>query len=136
MPRVVPLSTRLAAGELPEQGWRDLGELLGRFHAAGVFHADLTAHNLQVDAAGRFSLLDFDRGRIMPAPGSWMQANLDRLQRSLRKISADTTVRFSGREWGWLEAGYGPACLSGPERSGVGVFIWSRTVRLKRRCTQ
>ncbi|HEU0154233.1 MAG TPA: 3-deoxy-D-manno-octulosonic acid kinase [Arenimonas sp.] len=67
--------------------WEAVGAMLARFHAAGVHHADLNAHNILVDAAGRPWLIDFDRGRRR-APGAWRQANLRRLARSLAKLSA------------------------------------------------
>ncbi|RMF99012.1 MAG: 3-deoxy-D-manno-octulosonic acid kinase [Gammaproteobacteria bacterium] len=98
IPDVRPLSTRLAAGPLPPAGWAAVGELIARFHAEGVFHADLTAHNIQIDSQGRLYLLDFDRGRRMPRPGRWQRRNLDRLQRSLRKISGGG-IEFAEEHW-------------------------------------
>jgi 3-deoxy-D-manno-octulosonic acid kinase len=66
--------------------WEAVGAMLARFHAAGVHHADLNAHNILVDAEGRPWLIDFDRGRRR-APGAWRQGNLRRLARSLAKLS-------------------------------------------------
>ena len=103
---VQPLSTRLAQTRVVDGVWRDVGRLIGRFHREGVFHADLTAHNLQIDSQDRVFLLDFDRGRIMPGPGRWRQANLDRLLRSLRKISGTSAISFSMADWDCLRAGY------------------------------
>jgi 3-deoxy-D-manno-octulosonic acid kinase len=71
-----------------------------------VFHADLNAHNLQVDGLNRIFLLDFDRGRIRTDPSNWREANLARLHRSLTKISQDGAARFTPREWRWLLEGY------------------------------
>ena len=76
-----------------------MGQCIARFHRAGVFHADLNAHNVQIDAANRIFLLDFDRGRIRgrrAAAGG--EANLARLHRSLTKISRRSggRVAFSG----------------------------------------
>ena len=106
IPDVVPLSTRWAAGPLDAKLWSRVGELVARFHAANVYHADLTAHNIQINSREELFLLDFDRGRIMPARGSWSQRNLDRLQRSLRKISGDGSCEFSDRDWNWVLSGY------------------------------
>lgn len=106
LPGVEPLSTRMAAGPLPPALWRSVGACIGRFHAANVFHADLTAHNLQVDAQDRIFLLDFDRGRIMPGPGAWRQRNLGRLHRSFTKITAAGTSGFSADAWNGLLEGY------------------------------
>jgi hypothetical protein len=71
-----------------------------------VWHADLTAHNILLDAAGVPYLLDFDRGRLR-APGRWRVGNLARLQRSLRKIRPRLAAgSYTQREWQWLLAGY------------------------------
>ena len=106
IPNVVPLSTRWAAGPLDAELWGRVGELVARFHAANVYHADLTAHNIQINSREELFLLDFDRGRIRSARGSWRARNLDRLQRSLRKISRDGSCEYSDREWHWVLAGY------------------------------
>jgi 3-deoxy-D-manno-octulosonic acid kinase len=106
IPDVVPLSTRMAAGPLDAALWSRIGACIGRFHAAGVYHADLTAHNLQVDGRDQVFLLDFDRGRVMPGPGPWRQRNLDRLHRSFTKITADGTAAFGPAEWSGLLDGY------------------------------
>jgi 3-deoxy-D-manno-octulosonic acid kinase len=52
-------------------------------------------------------LLDFDRGRLR-RPGSWRQANLARLYRSLKKIAATRPeVGFRPDDWTALMQGYG-----------------------------
>jgi len=56
-----------------------------------------------VDAAGRIHLIDFDRGSVR-APGEWRAANLARLRRSLRKISAGSAP--TPDDWSALLAGY------------------------------
>jgi 3-deoxy-D-manno-octulosonic acid kinase len=91
-----------------------------RFHDAGVWHADLTAHNLQINAAGEIFLLDFDRGRRRDAGAGWRQGNLARLRRSLDKISSAGQVHFDDAGWRALQAGYagsftrtGPAAAAG-----------------------
>jgi 3-deoxy-D-manno-octulosonic acid kinase len=107
IPDVEPFSTRLGRGPVVPDVWRAVGACVHRFHAAGVWHADLTAHNLQIDRDDRIFLLDFDRGRFREPAGSWREANLQRLHRSLSKISEDGEVCFSAIEWGWLREGYG-----------------------------
>mgnify|MGYP002780632452 CR=1 FL=1 len=83
-------SVRALADWLGEQAdaapWEAVGAMLARFHAAGIHHADLNAHNILVDAAGTPWLIDFDRSRRR-APGAWRQASLRRLARSLEKLS-------------------------------------------------
>lgn len=85
IPAVRPLAEWLgeAADAAP---WEAVGAMLARFHAAGVHHADLNAHNILVDAEGRAWLIDFDRGERRGA-GPWRQRNLRRLARSLAKLS-------------------------------------------------
>jgi 3-deoxy-D-manno-octulosonic acid kinase len=111
----VPLSARVAAGEPID--WGRIGEVLQGFHAAGAFHADLNAHNIMLDAGGRPWVLDFDRG-MLRAPGAWQARNLERLERSLRKLAGERhAAGFSEAGWAELAAGYRAARLrraSGP----------------------
>lgn len=104
--RADKLSAWLARAPLAEATWREVGSMLGRFHTQGVWHADLTAHNILLDDQGRPYLLDFDRGRIR-APGRWRERNLARLLRSLHKIRAQVMeADYPERQWQWLLAGY------------------------------
>ena len=69
--------------------WREVGATVARFHARGLHHADLNAHNLLVDGGNEIFVIDWDKGRIESAPGVWCDHVLDRLQRSLRKWLPD-----------------------------------------------
>ena len=109
LPDVESFAVRLARGSVSAEVWERVGECIARFHRAGVWHADLNAHNIQIDSAGRIFLLDFDRGRIRPVARSWQQSNLARLQRSLRKISNVGALQFSAQEWNSLVEGYNAA---------------------------
>jgi 3-deoxy-D-manno-octulosonic acid kinase len=121
MPGVEPLSTRLARGVLATDGWARVGACVRRFHDAGVWHADLTAHNLQINAAGDIFLLDFDRGRRRADDAGWRQANLARLRRSVDKISSEGGVHFDEVAWAALEAGYaGRLTRRGPAAGAAG----------------
>lgn len=106
LPDVVPLSQRMEAASLAQNIWQAIGHCVGLFHRSNIYHADLSAHNLQISGDDRIWLLDFDRGRIMRSGGKWQQDNLDRLQRSFRKISQDGRIAFSDQEWGWLIEAY------------------------------
>jgi 3-deoxy-D-manno-octulosonic acid kinase len=106
IPDVEPLSTRWAAGPLAPSLWRRIGELIGRFHARRVFHADLTAHNIQINSSDELFLLDFDRGRIMPRVGGWAEKNLSRFHRSLQKISKNDECELSESDWDMVMTGY------------------------------
>ena len=91
-------------GSLDDNGWRNLGVNLRRFHDAGVQHADLNCFNVLV-RKGEFFLIDFDKGRIVPSLASarWKSANLERLARSLRKLAG---VNAQERAWYFLMNGY------------------------------
>jgi 3-deoxy-D-manno-octulosonic acid kinase len=101
-----PLSAVLALGALPESQWRAVGAAIAWLHGAGVDHADLNAHNILLDGKGGVSVIDFDRGQLR-RPGSWSSGNLQRLQRSLTKISRGLPAgRYAAQDWDWLMAGY------------------------------
>jgi 3-deoxy-D-manno-octulosonic acid kinase len=108
LPGVMPFSDRLAVGPAPQTLWQQVGECIARFHAGGFFHADLNAHNLQVDEADNVYLLDWDRGEWR-VPGDWRAANLGRLQRSLRKIKSTGAVQFEVSDWDALVQAYASA---------------------------
>jgi 3-deoxy-D-manno-octulosonic acid kinase len=106
IPGAQPLSVLLRASPLAAATWRDVGQCVRRFHDAGVCHADLNAHNILLDGAGRVYVVDFDRG-ARRAPGSWRVANLARLERSLRKVCRDLPGdRLGGDVWAALAEGY------------------------------
>jgi len=82
------LTEMLHAGRMSDAQWTAIGSCLRRFHDAGVQHADLTANNIMLGGNGEVWVLDFDRGRLRE-PGGWREFVLDRLSRSLAKITAD-----------------------------------------------
>lgn len=102
IPGVRPLSQKMGP-DLPLAAWRGVGACIRRFHDAGVFHADLNAHNVLLDERDHAWLVDFDRGELRGA-GAWRQANLARLERSLLKVSAG---RYRAEQWSALLDGYG-----------------------------
>jgi len=112
VPGIRSLSARLAESPLDTEDWRRIGSGLCDFHDNGVNHADLNAHNVQLDESGQVWLLDFDRARIMPQ-GAWRQMNLARLHRSLQKIHRqDQRVNYSASCWEALLEGYFQASRS------------------------
>ena len=73
--------------------WQQIGHVIARFHSAGVYHADLNAHNIMIDNDDQIYLLDFDRGSMKALPRNpvrhgWCLQNMRRLQRSLRKLAS------------------------------------------------
>lgn len=106
IPATTSLAGRLALSPQPISIWVAIGRCLRRFHVAGICHADLNAHNVLLDAQDRIWVIDFDRARLR-APGLWADANLARLYRSLRKISAPLPAeRFTAADWSSLLDGY------------------------------
>ncbi|MBN8884845.1 MAG: 3-deoxy-D-manno-octulosonic acid kinase [Rudaea sp.] len=83
------------------------GAAIARLHAAGVYHADLNAHNVLVDT-DKVWLIDFDRGELRVPQSAWQLANLSRLKRSLIKIGAaqDGDAAFERTIWQPLMAAY------------------------------
>ncbi|GAB2548802.1 3-deoxy-D-manno-octulosonic acid kinase [Rhodanobacter koreensis] len=81
------LAERLAEGRLDSELAEEVGALVARFHRAGIWHADLNAHNVLV-TPDELYLIDFDRGRLRAPAVAWQQANLQRLHRSLLKLGA------------------------------------------------
>lgn len=84
-----------------------VGALIARFHAAGVDHADLNAHNV-LDGPNGLWLVDFDRGKIRAQGADWRLANLARLKRSLLKLgaAAGDEPAFERGIWAALMRGY------------------------------
>ena len=102
------LAECLAAGRLDGELAEEVGALVARFHRAGVWHADLNAHNVLV-TPGALYLIDFDRGRMRIPAVAWQRANLQRLRRSLLKLgaTADGEAAFEKNIWQPLLYRYG-----------------------------
>jgi 3-deoxy-D-manno-octulosonic acid kinase len=84
IPDTRPLADILTKTALPATDWGRIGAVIARMHALGVDHSDLNCRNILLDGAGDIWLIDFDKC-ARRQPGAWAQANLDRLERSLRK---------------------------------------------------
>lgn len=94
------LAECLAAGRLDGELAEESGALVARFHRAGIWHADLNAHNVLVAPDGLY-LIDFDRGRLRTPARGWQQANLLRLRRSLVKLGAASAGEAAFEEAIW-----------------------------------
>jgi 3-deoxy-D-manno-octulosonic acid kinase len=111
IPAVRSLAARLREGALPLTCWVAIGRCLRRFHEAGVYHADLNAHNILLGEDETVWVIDFDRGRLR-RPGLWCDANLVRLRRSVEKIAGALAVEhFSEADWSSLLRGYFAAAV-------------------------
>lgn len=105
IPQARTLAELLGEALPPPELWRKIGATLARFHRAGVYHADLNAHNVMIDRQPRVWLIDFDRGELRAPDEDWMRANLARLLRSLRKLGATHASGWS-EAWTALHRGY------------------------------
>jgi len=92
---------------VPSEGlWESIGKCIRRFHDAGVWHADLNARNILLDAGLQVFLIDFDRARFTPGKAVNGQGNLKRLKRSLTKLWPTEELSALQPAWVQLEAGY------------------------------
>jgi 3-deoxy-D-manno-octulosonic acid kinase len=95
------LAVLLEKEEIRDELWRRLGNTIRRFHQQGIYHADLNAHNILMDDKERFYLIDFDKGeQCAPAP-AWQRANIERLHRSLQKLTQQNPSEFRFRPLHW-----------------------------------
>ncbi|MGI9309387.1 MAG: 3-deoxy-D-manno-octulosonic acid kinase [Gammaproteobacteria bacterium] len=106
IPKVTPLSRLLLEQSIDDSCWENVGACIAKFHSARICHADLNAHNIQIGSENTVWLLDFDRGQIMSSNGSWKKRNLDRLHRSLAKVSQNNSELFGDQAWKILNAAY------------------------------
>ena len=106
------LAEAVRAGPVSLATWVNIGRVLRRFHASGVYHADLNAHNVLLGAGDEVWLIDFDRGALR-SPGWWCDSNLVRLLRSLEKLTAPLPPEhFTSSDWHSLLDSY---IAAGPE---------------------
>jgi 3-deoxy-D-manno-octulosonic acid kinase len=107
------LAECLAVGRLDHALADAVGVVIGRFHRAGIWHADLNANNVLVSADG-LHLLDFDRGRKRTPEPAWQRSNLQRLRRSLLKLGAADhgEAAFESGIWQPLLHGHGRTLTS------------------------
>jgi len=96
-----------ATNGIAQSVWENIGRCIRRFHNAGVWHADLNARNILLDADLDVFLIDFDRARFTPGKAVNGQGNLKRLKRSLLKNWPAADEPTLPAAWKWLKAGYG-----------------------------
>jgi len=101
------LAERIFAAKLTPDQWSAVGHCISLFHAAGVNHADLNAHNILLSESGLVSLIDFDRASISAEKQKkYFENNLQRLRRSLGKINSCGPAHFDEHCWATLVSGY------------------------------
>lgn len=106
IPGALSLTQRLSGESYDDRCWLEVGNTLAQFHKAGIFHADLNAHNIMLDNTGQVFLIDFDRGEQRSA-GSWQKLNLVRLHHSLAKLKRQyKEFYFTDNNWQQLLDSY------------------------------
>lgn len=102
------LAECLDAGQLDATLAEKVGVLIARFHRAGIWHADLNAHNILLTSEQLY-LIDFDRGKLRTPAEAWRLSNLQRLRRSLVKlgVAKQDDATFVRAEWQPLLEAYG-----------------------------
>jgi len=96
--------------QAPEASANEVGAAIAAMHRAGVWHADLNAYNILLDAAGRAWLIDFDRGTEGGLAERARLGNLQRLRRSLHKVAG---AADGERRWRDIDAAYRRAWSDG-----------------------
>lgn len=93
----------------PISTWQDIGQTIAQYHIHGIYHSDLNANNILLnsnDTEHKVHIIDFDKGSIKPIKYSWRQDNLNRLQRSIEKISQKSCTQELKTEWDNLLTAY------------------------------
>lgn len=115
IPDARPLVELLALPGDPDFGVLErVADTIAALHAHQVWHADLNAHNILVDATDKIWLIDFDRAREGVASAAQLAGNLDRLLRSLRKLLPKRAFAAVEKVWPQFVARYQRA-LSSPD---------------------
>jgi 3-deoxy-D-manno-octulosonic acid kinase len=88
--------------------WRSVGSVIRRFHDHGVYHSDLNCFNILV-SPGAVHLIDFDKCRRYPPSRDnvpWKANNLERLKRSIDKITPPEMSQKTAADWQQLLSAY------------------------------
>ena len=99
---------RLQSNTIDDKVWQTIGETIAQFHQNGIYHADLNAHNILLNSNNDVFIIDFDKAKFKDASdNSWRQQNLQRLKRSLIKLSDNNVIPcFDKNNWTTLEQSY------------------------------
>jgi len=110
IPHVQVLDQILSQRDLTSEEWGLIGKCIRRFHIEGIYHADLNANNILLNDISTVYLIDFDKSEIRSVKdneSAWMEANLQRLKRSLLKQqSIHQSYHFTENNWQSLLAAY------------------------------
>ncbi|MES2858522.1 MAG: 3-deoxy-D-manno-octulosonic acid kinase [Pseudomonadota bacterium] len=106
LPDVQSLAALAASGGAT---WDAAGQLIARFHRAGLDHADLNAHNMLFGVDGRGWMIDLDGSQLRIPATAWREANLARLQRSLHKQRGSRSAGEVDADFAALRVAYDAA---------------------------
>lgn len=111
IPQTSTFAQLLTGQNIGRVTWQAVGGCIARFHAAGIYHADLNANNILLNDLGEIYLIDFDRAERRKVHTKWRKQNLQRLQRSLNKLanaasSQAGAFNFAEEDWQALLQGY------------------------------
>lgn len=99
----------LMAANQPIETWQSIGKTIAQFHQHGIYHSDLNAHNILLAKPTDehpVYLIDFDKGAIKTIKKTWRQENLNRLRRSIEKISEKSCDNEFSKQWDGLLTSY------------------------------
>ena len=106
IPNARPLQEVLFYRALTAEVWGEIGASVRKLHDHKVFHSDLNCRNIMIGSNNAVWFIDFDKCEKREQ-GTWMQANLDRLHRSLKKTaSGSEDVHWCEADWAHFQAGY------------------------------
>ena len=107
LPFTTSLASALTTRGLDVSRWRTLGIILRRFHDAGIYHADLNAHNILLGKDNTVYLADFDKGELRRSGARWQRKNIARLHRSLQKLKTrQADFHYDAADWASLLDAY------------------------------
>jgi len=107
IPNAKTLSSILASNSLERSDWQRIGEVIRKFHKHNCNHGDLNAHNVMLDDKKDVYLVDFDNSEFKSLSGKWQEHNLQRLKRSLVKLSqSEAEFNYTASNFDVLLQGY------------------------------
>lgn len=84
-----------------------VGRAIRTLHRAGVYHVDLTGHNVLVTPQDKVRIVDFDRAYLAsPDEPTLARGGLERFWRSMAKLGADGAPACAEEQQRWLSEGY------------------------------
>lgn len=104
--QALPASQSMAEqqSQMTDSQWQAIGTTVAKFHQQGLWHADLNAHNILL-ADEQVWVIDFDRATFKLLSAKWQQANMNRLWRSVCKVSGGEG-HAPAKSWQLLMAAY------------------------------